>query len=639
MKTLDRKLLRDLWHMKSQAFSIALVVAAGIGAFIALLSTYDSLQWSRQSYYEEARFAQVFANIKSAPRAVEQQIAELPGVAALETSVVQDVTLDIENVAEPVIGRMIGLSNGSQPGLNHLTLRQGRFPERGKRNEALVSEGFAKAHGLRPGDTVAALLNGKREPLEIVGIVLSPEYIFASRGGDLPDDKGFGVFWMEHERLASAFDMEGAFNHAALSLSPGASEAAVIDALDRLLEPYGSLNAHGRKEQSSHRILDQEINQQKTMATIFPTIFLGVAVFLLNVVLTRQVATQRDQIAALKALGYADFTIAVHYLKLVLVIVLCGILLGVAVGAWMGYAMTDLYTTFFHFPRLIYRIQPWIMLVASGISLAAAMGAAYGAVRRVVSMPPAEAMRPPAPARYRRMLLEKLGLAHLLSPQARMVVRTLERRPLRTLLTSFGIASAVAIIVSGTFWGDAMDYLMEVQFNAAERADVTVTFTTPVSRTALYEIARLPGVLRSEEMRSVPVRLRAGHHTYRTAVSGYPPDADLRQLLDTQLRPVFMPGEGILLSRRLAQRLGVKPGDRLILESLEATRAKRETVVSALVNDMIGLSAYMDIAALNRLMGEGESISAVAVKLDPSQASAFYARIKQMPQVATVAIK
>ncbi len=639
MKTLDRKLLRDLWHMKSQAFSIALVVAAGIGAFIALLSTYDSLQWSRQSYYEEARFAQVFANIKSAPRAVEQQIAELPGVAALETSVVQDVTLDIENVAEPVIGRMIGLSNGSQPGLNHLTLRQGRFPERGKRNEALVSEGFAKAHALRPGDTVAALLNGKREPLEIVGIVLSPEYIFASRGGDLPDDKGFGVFWMEHERLASAFDMEGAFNHAALSLSPGASEAAVIDALDRLLEPYGSLNAHGRKEQSSHRILDQEINQQKTMATIFPTIFLGVAVFLLNVVLTRQVATQRDQIAALKALGYADFTIAVHYLKLVLVIVLCGILLGVAVGAWMGYAMTDLYTTFFHFPRLIYRIQPWIMLVASGISLAAAMGAAYGAVRRVVSMPPAEAMRPPAPARYRRMLLEKLGLAHLLSPQARMVVRTLERRPLRTLLTSFGIASAVAIIVSGTFWGDAMDYLMEVQFNAAERADVTVTFTTPVSRTALYEIARLPGVLRSEEMRSVPVRLRAGHHTYRTAVSGYPPDADLRQLLDTQLRPVFMPGEGILLSRRLAQRLGVKPGDRLILESLEATRAKRETVVSALVNDMIGLSAYMDIAALNRLMGEGESISAVAVKLDPSQASAFYARIKQMPQVATVAIK
>ncbi|BCB27912.1 permease [Sulfurimicrobium lacus] len=639
MKTLERKLLRDLWQMKSQAFSIALVVAAGIGAFIALLSTYDSLQWSRHSYYEEARFAQVFADIKSAPKAVERQIAELAGVAALETSIVEDVTLDIAGVNEPVIGRMIGMTSNGPARLNRLTLRRGRFLERDKRNEALVSEGFAKAHRLGPGDHVVALLNGKREELEIVGIVLSPEYIFASRGGDLPDDKGFGVFWMDRERLASAFNMEGAFNHAALSLAPGASEAAVIDALDRLLEPYGNLNTHGRNDQTSHRILNQEINQQKTMATIFPTIFLGVAAFLLNVVLSRQVATQRDQIAALKALGYADFDIAAHYLKLVLVIVLCGILLGVAVGAWMGYEMTDLYTTFFHFPRLIYRIQPWIILLASGISLAAALGAAYGAVRRIVALAPAEAMRPPAPTSYRRMLLEKLGLAHLLSPQARMVIRTLERRPLRTLLTSFGIACAIAIIVAGTFWGDAMDYLMEVQFNAAERGDVTVVFTVPLARSALYEISRLPGVLRSEEMRSVPVRLRAGHRTYRTVLSGYPSEAELRQLLDTQLRSVPLPSDGVLLSRRLAQRLGVKLGDRIMLESLEATRSKREAVVSALVNDMIGLAAYMDIAALNRLMGEGDSISGVAVRLDPAQASAFYARIKQMPQVATVTIK
>lgn len=639
MKTLDRKLLRDLWHMRSQALSIALVVAAGIGAFIALLSTYDSLQWSRQSYYEEARFAQVFADIKRAPKAVEQQIAELPGVATLETSVVQDVTLDIANVDEPVIGRMIGLTSNGRSSLNRLSLRRGRFPEQSKKNEALVSEGFAKAHHLGLGDHVVALLNGKREALEIVGIVFSPEYIFASRGGDIPDDKGFGVFWMERERLASAFDMEGAFNHAALSLAPGASEAAVIDALDRLLEPYGNLNTHGRKEQNSHRILSQEINQQKTMAMIFPTIFMGVAVFLLNVVLTRQIATQRDQIAALKALGYADFTIAAHYFKFVLIIVLFGILLGVGIGAWMGYAMTNLYTNFFHFPRLIYRIHPWIFLLASGISLIAALGAAFGAVRRILSMVPAEAMRPPAPTHYRRMLLEKIGLAHLFSPQARMVIRTLERRPLRTLLTSFGIACAVAIIVSGTFWGDAMDYLMEVQFDAAERGDVTVVFTAPVGRTALHEISRLPGVLRSEEMRSVPVRLRAGHRTYRTAVSGYPPHADLRQLLDTRLRRVPLPSDGILLSRRLAQRLSVKPGDRLTVESLEATRAKRDIVVSALVNDMIGLAAYMDITALNRLMGEGESISAVAVQLDPARAKEFYARIKQMPQVATVTIK
>lgn len=639
MKALDRKLLRDLWQMRSQAFTIALVVASGIGSFIALLSTYDSLQWSRHSYYESARFAQVFADVKRAPRPVEQQIVELPGVAAVETTVVQDVTLDIPDVAEPVIGRMIGLESSRQPSLNRLFLRQGRMPEAARRNEALVSEGFSKARGIKPGDHIAALLNGKREELEIVGIVLSPEYIFASRGGEIPDDKGFGVFWMERERLASAFDMEGAFNRVSLSLTPGASEAAVIDALDHLLEPYGSLSAYGRKDQNSYRILSQEINQQKTMATVFPTIFLSVAAFLLNVVLARQVATQRDQIAALKALGYADFAIAAHYLKLVLAIVLAGIVLGFGIGAWMGYEMTAMYTVFFHFPRLTYRIQPWIALVASGISLAAAVGAALGTVRSILSMAPAEAMRPPTPTRYRRMLLERLGLAHLLSPQARMVIRTLERRLLRTLLTTFGIACSVAILVSGTFWRDSVNYLIDVQFSMADRGDVNVVFVNPVARSALYEIGRLPGVLRTEEVRSVPVRLRAGHHTYRTAVSGFPPDAKLRQLLDTDLHRVPLPPDGILLSQRLAERLAVKPGDRLMLESLEATRAKREAVVAGVVNDLVGLSAYMDITALNRLMGEGESISAVALTLDPTQAKAFYARLKEMPQVATVSIK
>lgn len=639
MKALDRKLLRDLWQMRSQAFTIALVVASGIGSFIALISTYDSLQWSRHSYYESARFAQVFADVKRAPRPVERQIVELPGVAAVETTVVQDVTLDIPGVAEPVIGRMIGLESSRQPSLNRLFLRQGRLPEAGKRNEALVSEGFSKARGLKLGDHIAALLNGKRESLSIVGIVLSPEYIFASRGGEIPDDKGFGVFWMERERLASAFDMEGAFNRVSLSLTPGASEAAVIDALDHLLEPYGSLSAYGRKDQNSHRILSQEINQQKTMATVFPTIFLSVAAFLLNVVLARQVATQRDQIAALKALGYADFAIAAHYLKLVLAIVLAGIVLGFGIGAWMGYEMTAMYTVFFHFPRLTYRIQPWIALVASGISLAAAVGAALGTVRSILSLAPAEAMRPPTPTRYRRMLLERLGLAHLLSPQARMVIRTLERRLLRTLLTTFGIACSVAILVSGTFWRDSVNYLIDVQFSMADRGDVNVVFVNPVARSALYEIGRLPGVLRTEEVRSVPVRLRAGHHIYRTAVSGFPPDAKLRQLLDTDLHRVPLPPDGILLSQRLAERLAVKPGDRLMLESLEATRAKREAVVAGVVNDLVGLSAYMDITALNRLMGEGESISAVALTLDPAQAKAFYARLKEMPQVATVSIK
>jgi putative ABC transport system permease protein len=577
--------------------------------------------------------------VKRAPKAVEQQIVELAGVAEVETTVMFDVTLDIPEVAEPVIGRMIGLSNSNQPQMNRLTLRQGRFIERGEANEALVSEGFAKARRLKPGDRLAAILNGKREMLTIVGIVLSPEYIFATRGGALPDDRSFGVFWMDRERLASAFNMEGAFNHAVLRMAPGASEPALIDALDRLLEPYGARGAHGRDDQLSHKILSQEINQQKTMSTVFPSIFLGVAAFLLNVVLSRQVATQRSEIAALKAVGYTDAAIAIHYLKMILVIVLLGIVMGFMIGVWLGYFMTNMYTDFFHFPKLAYRVQPWIPLTAAAVSAFAAFGGAFNTLRGIMRLPPAEAMRPPSPTQYRRMLLERIGMERLLSPQARMIARTLERRPFRAALTAFGIACSVAVIVSGTFWQDAIDYLISVQFNAADRGDIQVVFAEPVADSARYEIAHLPGVLFTENSRAVPVRLRAGHRSYLTSVSGLPDDSRLRRLLDEQQRQIYLPPEGVLITDRLADRLGVKPGDIIQLEILEGNRVKRDLPLAGVVNDLFGLTVYMDIRALNRLMAEGDSISSVNIASGGDPDKALLARLKEMPKVATVSIK
>lgn len=255
MNLLDKKLLRDLWRMRSQAFTIALVVAAGIAGFIGSLSTYDSMQWSRASYYDAARFADVFAELKRAPKAIERRIAEIPGVADVQSTVQFDVTLDLPGIAEPVVGRMIGLPEGGQPRLNRIFIRQGRMPEAGQAHEVVVSEGFASVRHLKPGATLAALINGKRETLKIVGIGLSPEYVFATRGGAFPDDRGFGVLWIDRVHLATAFNMEGAFNHVAIKLAPGASERIVIDALDRLLEPYGGLHAYGRSDQVSNKIL------------------------------------------------------------------------------------------------------------------------------------------------------------------------------------------------------------------------------------------------------------------------------------------------------------------------------------------------------------------------------------------------
>lgn len=636
MKMLDRKLFRDIWRVRSQVVTIALVVASGVGGFIASLTTYDSLHALQLSYYDRARFAQVFARVKRAPLPVESRILAIPGIAAAETTVSYDVLLDLPDVIEPVTGRIIALPDGRNPAINRLTLMKGRWIAAPASNEVLVNEAFARGRSLKPGDRIVALLNGKRETLEIVGIVLSPEYIFGGRGV-LADEKSFGVFWMGRKRLASAYNMEGAFNQVAVRLSGDASEPAVIDALDRLLEPYGSTGAHGRDEQFSHRALSQEINEQRVFGVVLPSVFLAVAIFLLNVVLTRQIGTQRSQIASLKALGYDDVRIGAHYLEFVLVIVMLGIAIGIGIGAWLGRLMTEMYAVFFRFPSLDYRVQPWIPLVASSAALAGAVLGALRVLIGVVRLPPAEAMQPAAPPSFRPTLLERLGFGHIYSPNARMIVRNMERQPLRSGLTIFAIACAVAILISGTWWRDAVDYLLDVEFRLRERQHVSLVFTDPVSSTAIHDLARLPGVLRVEAGREAQVRFRNGHRAYRTTLIGLPPDSEMRQLLDDRLREVELAPGGVVLSERLAKRIGAHPGATVQVEFLQGERAKREIHVAGIVKELVELRAYMDRDALIRLAGEGDAFSSARVWLDPAQRAAFFAQVKQTPKIAALA--
>jgi putative ABC transport system permease protein len=630
---LNRKLLRDLWRVRTQVLTIALVVASGIGGFIASLSTYDSLRSLQENYYEQARFADVFVDVKRAPLSLEKRLLDIHGVSEAETTLAYYVLLDLPDVVEPVTGRFIALPERGEPQINKLTLMAGRRIDAPDSNQVLVSEAFAAARGLKPGNHVVALLNGKRERLEIVGIALSPEYIFAGRAG-LADDKSFGIFWMGRERLAAAYNMEGAFNHAALRLARDASQEAVIDELDRLLGNYGATGAYGRDEQFSHRALTQEINEQKVFGIVLPSVFLGVAVFLLNVVLTRQIGTQRSQIAVLKALGYPNALIGVHYLKFVLVIVVLGIVLGIAIGAWLGTSMTGMYARFFHFPSLDYRMQPWIPLVASGISLAVAALGALNALLRVVRLPPAEAMRPASPPIFRPTLMERLGYGHLYSAEVRMILRDLERRPLRAMLTTLGIGCAIAILISGTWWGDAIDYLLDVEFRLRERQHVSLALTDPVSSSAIHDVARLPGVLQAEVARDAQVRFRNGHRSYRTTLYGLPEDSQMRQLLDSELRPVYLPSEGVVMSARLAKRLGVRPGESVWIEFLQGKRSKKQVTVAGLVDELVELRAYMDLDALNRLLGEGDTFSVVRIQLDASRRAAFFRQVKQTPKIA-----
>ena len=640
ISALNRKLLRDLAAMKSQAFAIALVVAAGVAMYVMYLSNFESLRRTQRAYYQAQRFGDVFATLKRAPLRVGATIAAIPGVTAVDLRVVANVTLDLADLDAPAAGRFVSIPADRRPVTNDLVLRRGRWIEPGRSDEVLAGEAFASAHHLVPGDSLDGVINGRRRRLTVVGIALSPEYIYVARPGQIvPDDERYGVFWMDYTALAAAFDMEGGFNDVVLALSPEASRKEAVARLDQLLYPYGGLGAVPRALQFSNWMVEGELTQLQQFGLLLPLVFLIVAAFILNIALSRALALQRPQIATLKALGYGNGALGWHYMKLALVIGLVGVIIGLAVGAWMGSLVGALYNKYFRFPQLVF-VVPWQVVAGAGLmTLGAAAAGAFSAVRRAVRMSPAEAMGPESPTRYTRSIVEQSILARRLDMTGRMIVRNLSRHPLRAAASILGIALAVATLMIGLVFMHVMDRLIAVQFWIAERQDITVTFVEPRSAEAWRAVARLPGVLAAEPQRSVPARVRSLYRERYLAVTGVAPGSQLHEVIDGAARSIPVAASGITISQKLAAILDVAPGDRISVEVLEGERPVRDVVVANLVDDVMGLAVYMEMDQLHALMREGPVYSGALMLVDPRQEAALMRELKRTPGVAGSSFK
>jgi len=637
---LDRKLLRDLWHMRSLAAAISVVMGCGVALFILSRSMLHSLELTQRTYYDRYNFADVFATIKRAPDSLIDRIRKVPGVALAERRIVVPVNLSVPGLDEPASGRLISVPDVGRPRLNQLYLRRGSWLTPRSDDEVLASEAFVVASAMHVGDHFSAIINGRMKRLRIVGVVLSPEYIYEIKPGDMmPDNRHFGVFWMNEEALSMAYDMDGAFNDLAIKLMRGASVQDVIQRVDELIEPYGGLGAFDRKDQLSHQFVDNEIEQNRNMGLFAPSIFLGVSAFLLNVVMSRTINSQREQIAALKAFGYSDLEVGWHYIKLVLLIVAASLAVGIPAGVWFGWMVTGMYARLFHFPEFTYCIYPATLLAAAGVSATASVLGALSSVVRAVRLPPAEAMRPEPPAGFGPTILERLNLGHLIPPIALMVVRQLERRPVKTAFSTLAISLAVAVLVIGNFFQDSIDYMMNAQFHWVQRYDMSVATTEQVADRALYELKRLPGVLRAEPTRGVSTRLRAGPRSRRVGVTGIRPDNELFGLVNMDGRETPLPPHGLLVSEKLAEVLGVGVGDTVQMDVLVDKRPVVEVKIAATLKDFAGLSAYMDLDELHRIMLEGPVVTGVHMLIDPAFQDALYRELKETPQISTVMVK
>ena len=635
MSALRRKLVRDLWRLRYQAFTIALLVGCGIASFVAAVSASASVQASRDSFYAGSRFADVFVHLKRAPRPLLDRLRDLPGVTAVEGRTVEDFRLLMEGSAEPVVARFVSVGWPADSRLNQTQITAGRQVEPGSADEVVLSQTFAETWGLGPGSKLTAVVEGRLAQLRVVGLATSPEFVWASepRTG-LPDPWHFGVAWMDGDALADATGLKGAFNDVVLQLAAGADEREVIDEVDRLLEPYGGLGAVGRADQPSHKLVGQKIAQLARLSRTLPVIFLGVASFLLHVLLSRIVGTQREQIATLKALGYRTRELSAHYLELAFAVSALGVVLGWGLGGLGAKAILSVYARYFRFPAYLFRLDAWAIAGASGAAIAAGVAGTWSAVRRAVSVPPADAMRPEAPPSYHPTRLDQ-AYAHL-PPVVRMILRDVQRRPFRLLLSAASIALATAIVLAGSVLNDSMDEVLRLQFEVAHREDVTVTLDGARDGRAVLEAAHLPGVRRAEGERMVPVRLRAGHRSRTTAIIGIPRGMDLHRLLDARARPLALPPSGLSLSRPLGESLGLREGDRVEVEVLEGERQKVVVPVAALVDDLLGLSGYMDASDLAQLLGEKLSANVVLLGVERRDLDEVTDRLAALPAVTSI---
>jgi len=637
---IDKKLLRDLWRLRTQVIAIAMVIASGVALLITALTSGEALKETTEAYYERYRFADVFASVKRAPETLVTDIAAIQGVKQAESRIVDIATIDIAGFAEPATARIVSLPDDGVPTLNQIALRAGRFPQPGRVDEAVLGERFASAHGLDLGASISVLLNGQQRIVTVVGHALSPEFIYViAPGAIMPDDKRFGVIWMNRNALAGAFDMEEAFNDISLTLNRGDGPDHVINELDTLLAKYGSIGAIARERQLSNRFVQNEIEQADTMAVILPAIFMAIAAFLTNMIMTRMIATECEEIGLFKAFGYGDGAVAWHYTKMVLVIAVLGILIGMAIGSWFGQVMLAMYGENYQFPFLIYRPSPQSYAIACLVSIGTAVAGSLRAVRAAASLPPAEAMRPPTPPVYKKSWLARTHAADVLDAPTRMVLRRLGRWPVGAALSMFGIALSLAVLLLALQWDDAIDEMIEDYFFRASHQDATISLFDPEPYRVLHDVAALPGVLIVEGQRVVSAKVLAGHLSRRQAVIGITDEAHLAPINDVARGALLVPKHGIAISTSLAGVLGVGKGDTVRLELLEGRRPTEELRITEIFETYIDTPIYMHLDTLNRLLLESRQVNWIHVRVDPAENPAFLRALKETPRLSAVSFR
>ncbi len=639
MTALRRKLLRDLSGSGGLLVAIAAIMAVGVSCYVSMSAAHANLSQAQREYYARCRMADFQIDLKKAPLDALKPLASMPGVR-IRPRIESRLTIDLPGVQKPINGQVYSLPLQRRSVINDIVVTRGSYFTGLHGAEVIVNDAFAKQHRLYPGSKLTVLLNNRRQELVVVGTAISSEFVYVmAPGGLIPDPDNYGILYLSDDYMEEVFDFDGACNQVVGTLSPDLRQQVqrFLDHAELMLADYGVFTTVPRSEQPSHQFLENEIEQLWVFAVLLPGIFLAVAAAVLNLLLGRLIEQQRTIIGTLKALGYSNWHLLLHYLQFGLVVGLIGGLFGCVLGYLLAGTFTSLYRTFFEFPSLNNDLQPSVFAIGMLISLLCALAGTAYSTRKMLKLEPAEAMRPKPPRQGGAILLERLPwLWNRLDTGWRMVLRNVFRNRVRTLVGVFAAAMGTTLVANGLLANQSLFYLLDFQFEKVLLSDIDLVFKDEQNRSALYEVKRMPGVDAAEPTLQVACTFRSGHHRKRAGITGLIPESQLTVPRDRQGRAVRIPSAGLVMGRALAERLHVQAGDTVTIRPIKGLRRRHQVQVVSVADGYLGLSCYANLQYLSRLIGEEDVLTGVQLKVNPDQRvrREFYRQLKQLPGVA-----
>ena len=612
-----KKALRAMWNNKKTYMACAILISVGAFIYVAMGISAFALEDSMHRYYRDYRMADVFSRVARAPVSAMDDLLAIDGISAVDARLTYDARAEVYGADQIITLRLMSFTDCDER-LNKFHITYGEFPS--GENDIVLGHNFFMAHGLEPGAQIEVIIRGRAHSFNIAAAALSPEFVYAipDASNMFPDDMAFGYAYVSYESLAAMLDMRGMANDISFLLSPGTEFDDIRAELEDALERYGLISLIPRDDQLSHAILEMEIHSLQSMSQSLSIMFVACSMVMLYLMLKRLVEQDRAQIGTLKAFGFKNIEILLHYLTYGVVI---GIL-GGFIGALAGFLSADalIYTLgeFFKMPEMsTYQsadivIQALIIAVAGGV-LGSFMGA-YG----VINLHPAAAMRPAPPKPVKYDILSMLPFIKIfLNSRGFMALRSIDRNRVRSAFIIVGVMFSFSIIALMNSMAGMVDTLIYDQFEKVRMYDVRVSFTRPIPITgAVWSIYAAPGVTKAEAVFETPVMLINKHIREGALITGMNPDSELIRIFDINRNAhVTLCNRGIILSYALAQDLAVQPGDRIYVSS-PLLVYDRAIYVADIVKEIIGGGNYMSIEALTDLLDISPLASSVVFNTD-----------------------